>query len=86
MGVKQTLAREIGYIKEDVAKTSRLRVALTPGRRAAVAAIVGVAILVYSLAKWSDVIAGAVAAAAFLAYAFVFVDIDDEARGPRRRR
>lgn len=80
--VVRLLAREAGYVKEDI---SKIRAAVTPARRAAFAILVGVCLVVYAIAQWQPVVAGALGGIALVAYGLL-ADVDVSEEGGRRRR
>lgn len=92
--VKSRIAREYKYLKADAesapralrARVRAARDAVTPSRRAGVAVLAGVAIVVWGLAQWAPVVATVVAGLSLTAYGFLFVNVDEEQRATRRGR
>jgi len=92
MGLSVRLVERRVILGKDVARAktatreiiARVVAAITPARRAAVAILVGVGLVVWGLALWSVTVAMITAGIALVVYGAVLVDLD--ASPVRRRR
>jgi len=92
MGLSVTLAERRVTLGKDTARAraatreviARVVTAITPARRAAVAIMAGVGLVVWGLALWSVTVAMITAGVSLVVYGAVLVDLD--ASPVRRRR